>query len=40
MFPFRLFAAVGEVVARLNSPDGATVQTAIVLGHPSMDEIK
>src|SRR5215217_1285487 len=33
MFPFRLFAATGNVVARLDSPDGASVQTTIVLGN-------
>ena len=32
MFPFRLYAATGDVVARLESPDGASVQTTIVLG--------
>jgi hypothetical protein len=31
MFPFRLFAATGEVVARLESVDGASVQTTVVL---------
>ena len=33
MFPFRLFATTGEVLARLDSVDGATVQTSVVLGH-------
>jgi hypothetical protein len=32
MFPFRLFAATGDVVARLDSVDGASVQTTVVLG--------
>ena len=32
MFPFRLFAATGDVLARLDSPDGASVQTTVVLG--------
>ena len=32
MFPFHLFAATGELVARLDSVDGASVQTTIVLG--------
>jgi hypothetical protein len=32
MFPFRLFAATGDTLARLNSADGASVQTTIVLG--------
>src|SRR5215207_7396628 len=31
--PFRLFAATGDAVARLDSPDGASVQTTIVLGN-------
>jgi proteic killer suppression protein len=31
MFPFRLIAATGDVVARLESVDGTSVQTAIVL---------
>jgi hypothetical protein len=33
MFPFRLFAATGHAVARLDSPDGASVQTTVVLGN-------
>jgi hypothetical protein len=33
MFAFRLFAATGNVVARLNTADGASVQTTIVLGN-------
>lgn len=33
MFPFRLFATTGNVVALLGSPDGASVQTEIVLGN-------
>ena len=33
MFPFRLFAATGDVVARLDSVDGASMQTTIVLGN-------
>jgi hypothetical protein len=33
MFPFRLFAATGDVVARLDSPDSASVQTTVVLGN-------
>jgi hypothetical protein len=33
MFPFRLFAATGDVVARLDSVDGVSVQTTIVLGN-------
>ena len=33
MFPFRLFAATGDVVARLDSPDGASVQSTVVLGN-------
>jgi hypothetical protein len=33
MFPFRLFAATGEAVAQLDSLDGASVQTTIVLGN-------
>jgi hypothetical protein len=33
MVPFRLFAATGNVVARLDSVDGASVQTTIVLGN-------
>jgi hypothetical protein len=33
MFPFRLFASTGDVVARLDSVDGASVQTTIVLGN-------
>ncbi len=32
MFPFRLYAATGDTVARLDSRDGASVQTTIVLG--------
>ena len=32
MFPFHLFAATGDSVARLDSVDGASVQTTIVLG--------
>ncbi len=32
MFPFRLFATTGKVVARLDSLSGASVQTTIVLG--------
>jgi hypothetical protein len=32
MFPFRLFAATGDVVARLDSVDGASIQTSVVLG--------
>ena len=32
MFPIRLFAATGDVVARLDSVDGTSVQTTIVLG--------
>jgi len=31
--PFHLFAAIGAVVARLDSVDGASVQTTIVLGN-------
>ena len=31
MFPFRLFAATGDVVARLDSVDSASVQTTILL---------
>ena len=33
MFPFRRYAATGDVVARLDSPAGASVQTTIVLGN-------
>jgi hypothetical protein len=33
MFPFRLFAATGTALARLDSVDGASVQTTIVLGN-------
>jgi len=33
MQPIRLFAATGKSVARLDSPDGASVQTTIVLGN-------
>src|SRR5687767_6137990 len=32
MLPFRLFAATGDVMVRLESVDGASVQTTIVLG--------
>ena len=32
MNSFRLSAATGQVVARLDSADGASVQTTIVLG--------
>jgi hypothetical protein len=32
MFPFRLYAATGDFVARLDSVDGASVQTTIMLG--------
>ena len=32
MFPFRLYAATGDAVARLDSIDGISVQTTIVLG--------
>ena len=32
MFPFRLFAATGTTLARLDSPDGTSVQTTVVLG--------
>ena len=32
MFPFRLLAATGDVIARLDSLDGASIQTTIVLG--------
>jgi hypothetical protein len=32
MNPFRLFAATGDTLARLDSVDGASVQTTIVLG--------
>ena len=32
MFPFRLYAATGGAVAQLDSPDGASVQTTIILG--------
>jgi hypothetical protein len=32
MFPFRLFATTGKVVARLDSLSGASIQTTIVLG--------
>jgi photosystem II stability/assembly factor-like uncharacterized protein len=32
MFPFRHYAATGDVVARLDSVDGASVQTTILLG--------
>ena len=39
MLPFRLFAATGDAVARLDSVDGASVQTTVVLGneHQSRD---
>jgi hypothetical protein len=33
MFPFHLYVATGNSVARLDSPDGASVQTTIVLGN-------
>jgi hypothetical protein len=33
MFPFRLFAATGDDLARLDSADGNSVQTTIVLGN-------
>ncbi len=33
MFPFCLFAATGDALARLDSRDGALVQTTIVLGN-------
>ena len=33
MFPFRLYAATGNTLARLDSPDGTSVQTTIVLGN-------
>src|SRR5215213_3764924 len=33
MFPFRLYAATGDTLARLDSLDGASVQTTIVLGN-------
>ena len=33
MIPFRLFAATGDVVARLDSVDGASVQSTVVLGN-------
>ncbi len=32
MFPFRLYATTGAVVARLDSADGASVQTTVLLG--------
>ena len=32
MYPFRLFAATGSAVARLDSVDAASVQSTIVLG--------
>jgi len=32
MVPFRFFAATGKAIARLDSVDGASVQTTIVLG--------
>jgi hypothetical protein len=31
MLPFRLYAATSNVVARVDSPDGASVQTTIVV---------
>jgi hypothetical protein len=39
MLPIRLFAATCAVVARLESPNGTSVQTTIVLGgaHQSCD---
>jgi hypothetical protein len=33
MEPFRLFAATGDVVARIESVDGSTAQTTVVLGN-------
>jgi hypothetical protein len=33
MFPFRVFVTTGDVVARLDSVDGASVQTTVVLGN-------
>ena len=33
MFPFRLYVATGDAVARLDSVDGASVDTTIVLGN-------
>ena len=33
MLPIRLFAATGNVVARLDSVDGTSVQTTVVLGN-------
>src|SRR5215210_6605379 len=33
VFPFRLFVATGDSVARLGSPDGISVQATIVLGN-------
>ena len=33
MFPFRLFATTGSVAACLDSADGTSVQTTIVLGN-------
>jgi hypothetical protein len=33
MFSFRLFAATGDILARLESVDGISVQTTIVLGN-------
>ena len=33
MFPFRLFAATGDVVARLDGLDSQPFQTTIVLGN-------
>jgi hypothetical protein len=33
MFPFCLFAVTGDVVARLDSVDGTSVQATIVLGN-------
>jgi len=32
MFSFRLFAATGDTLGRLDSVDGTSVQTTIVLG--------
>jgi hypothetical protein len=33
MFPFRVFVTTGDVVARLDSVDGASMQTTVVLGN-------
>ena len=33
MFPFRFFAATGDFVARLDSVDGASIQSTVVLGN-------